>query len=408
MERDVKRGGEILLVEDSRTYAQIIGGCLQTWGYQFTALSNGSEAWTYLQERHPTIVLLDWNLPGLNGIDLCRQIRDHEGGEYVYIIMLTSMTDQHDVMAGFDAGVDDYITKPFERELLQARIKVGWRINELQRRLVDTARRAGMAEVATSVLHSVGNVLNSAVTASATISETIQRSRVQTLSKLVDVITEHRDDMAAFVSTDPRGRGMAELIVELGAALSRENETVRKKLTTLVESHGHIRQIIALQQTYAGVSGVKEQVSLASLVADAAQLYSESFRKHRIDVRLEDPDGLPELRVEKHKVLQIVMNLLQNARDALRGCSDRTPEVVFRFSRPDAHHQTLHVVDNGEGIARDNLDRVFNYGFTTKRGGHGFGLHGCANLAREMGGKLAVTSDGPGTGAAFSLTLPAE
>jgi len=408
MERDVKRGGEILLVEDSRTYAQIIGGCLQTWGYQFTALSNGSEAWTYLQERHPTIVLLDWNLPGLNGIDLCRQIRDHEGGEYVYIIMLTSMTDQHDVMAGFDAGVDDYITKPFERELLHARIKVGWRINELQQRLVDTARRAGMAEVATSVLHSVGNVLNSAVTASATISETIQRSRVQTLSKLVDVITEHRDDMAAFVSNDPRGRRMAELIVELGAALSRENETVRKKLTTLVESHGHIRQIIALQQTYAGVSGVKEQVSLASLVADAVQLYSESFRKHRIDVRLEDPDGLPELRVEKHKVLQIVINLLQNARDALEGCSDRRPEVIVRFFRPDAHHQTLHVVDNGEGIARDNLDRVFNYGFTTKRGGHGFGLHGCANLARERGGKLAATSDGPGRGAAFSLTLPAE
>jgi len=116
----------------------------------------------------------------------------------------------------------------------------------------------------------------------------------------------------------------------------------------------------------------------------------------------------PAVLVEKHKVLQILVNLIRNAKYALdeRGHSDK--RLTLRVGVNGNDMVKILVIDNGVGIPPENLERIFAHGFTTKKHGHGFGLHSSVLAAKEMGGTLTVHSDGPGTGATFTLELPCQ
>jgi signal transduction histidine kinase len=163
-----------------------------------------------------------------------------------------------------------------------------------------------------------------------------------------------------------------------------------------------------MQQSYAGAAGLVESVSLGELVDDAIRLNASSFEKYHIEV-IRDYAMIPEVRMEKQKLLQILMNLMTNAKDSLLECTSeiRRLSVTIRVDEAsDPPKVLIEVQDTGLGIPRENLKRVFSHGFTTKRHGHGFGLHSSANAAKELGGMLAVHSDGPGRGAVFTVELP--
>ncbi len=441
-------GPHIMVVEDSRVYTACYRTALDSsaWGYEIIA--DGAAAWSLLQEKRPRVLLLDWNLPGMDGPTICRNLRQRQGGHYVYVIMVTSNSKLEDVMTGFDAGADDYMTKPFEAAVLLAKIKVGMRISDLEqsielkvrlladsnarqstliktlqernqtivqrteelnaahRQLLDTARRAGMAEVATSVLHNVGNLLNTAVTSSTVIREVVENSRLSTLSRIVDLLQSHAGDLPEFIQKDPRGQRVVEFLGQVESVLTREQGMIKDKMKSLNESQDQIRQIIALQQSLVGLAGVRETVSIPDLIEDATKLFVDSFKRHEIDLTPEYPPNLPEITIEKAKVLQILLNLLRNARDATTTVDRAKRCVRFQVAMPTPETVTFAVTDNGMGIKPENMSRMFNFGFTTKKDGHGFGLHGCVNLAREMGGNLVVESGGEGLGATFTLTLP--
>ena len=444
----IQEPGDILVVEDSSLYISAFRKVLDGGNYKYSLVTDGAAGWATLQRHRPRVLLLDWELPGMDGLTVCRNLRAQTAGSYVYVILLTTHSRLEDVMRGFEAGADDYMTKPFEPAVLQAKIRVGFRVWDLeknvarqveqlaianreqqalierlqekntiitdrtealhraQQQLLSTAHRAGMAEVATCVLHSVGNLLNSSVTSSTVIGEVLNSSRWTSLKRLVDLLPRQPAAFAAFVNQDPRGLKLPEFLDQLTGALGREHETIKARLMILAESLEQIRQITALQQTYAGVSGVKEQIAPAHLVEDAARLFLESFRRHDISMEYDLAPGVPEIAVEKHKALQILMNLLQNARDATKNVSREARATRIRLFLPQAGKVAIAVTDNGVGIKPENLTRIFNFGFTTKPTGHGFGLHTCANLASQMGGTLTASSDGEGCGATFTLSLP--
>ncbi len=277
-------------------------------------------------------------------------------------------------------------------------------LHQAQQRLIETARRAGMAEIATSVLHNVGNLLNTAITSSSVIGEVVSNSRIVTLARLADFLSQKASDFSNFVAHDPRGKKLPEFIQQIHQVLSQEHDTIKNKLASLTESNEQIRQIIALQQSYAGLSGVKEKMEIKALVQDAARLFTDSFKRHDINLNYEIEESLPIIEVEKQKALQILMNLLGNAGDATKSM-DRDKRAITVRARRQEHGVAIEIADNGSGIAPEHLTRIFNFGFTTKKDGHGFGLHGCANLAHEMGGSLTVASEGEGKGAVFTLFL---
>lgn len=279
-------------------------------------------------------------------------------------------------------------------------------LEEAQKQLLESAHKAGMAEIATNVLHNIGNVLNSAITSTVVIGETVRGSKLNTYEKLVEMIESQKSDFAEFVAKDPKGQKIPDFLIQLNTAFKSEQDKITAKLKGLSRSHEHIREIIGLQQTYAGVKGMEENVSLPEIVSDAAHLFGASFDRHNIDFTLTPADDVPKIKIQKNKAIQIFINLLKNGRDAVKENGRDSGKIEVRFHKLNDKFVQVDVIDNGIGIEQDKLTKIFHYGFTTKSTGHGFGLHGSANLATELGGNLSATSEGKGKGATFSLKLP--
>ncbi|ACB77407.1 ATP-binding protein [Opitutus terrae] len=291
------------------------------------------------------------------------------------------------------------------REQVEARARAHAALAEAQHQLVAASRQAGMAEVATGVLHNVGNVLNS-INVSATVAqERLQRSEVTTLVRAMSLLREHAADLPAYLTTDPKGRSWPSFVQQLAEQLARERDELLAEHNQLARGVDHIKEIVAMQQSYAQVSGLTERLSVAQLVDDALQMNVAGLSRHGIHVE-RHYEPVPDVVVDKHKVLQILVNLVHNAKYAMD-----VPEVTRRVLRIEialAGPQQVRIVvrDTGVGIPPENLTRIFSHGFTTRKGGHGFGLHSGANAAREMGGQLTAASAGAGHGAAFTLLLP--
>ena len=277
---------------------------------------------------------------------------------------------------------------------------------QTNRRLIDLSHQAGKAEIATGVLHNVGNVLNSINVAAAMVEEEIRASRITSLKKATTLLLK-QDDLAEFMVNTPQGQKIPSYLDQLADKLIGEQQAALTELEALCEHLNHVKTIVTMQQSYAGISGLKQAVSVPELIEDAEVLLASSMTKHGIQVT-KDYEDLPELMLEKQKILQVFVNLLKNAKDALVEGRTDGRQLKIRIKKTATDMLAIEVEDNGVGIAPDNLTDIFTHGFTTKEDGHGFGLHSCANAAREMGGQLLVDSPGLGQGATFTMELPFE
>jgi signal transduction histidine kinase len=275
-----------------------------------------------------------------------------------------------------------------------------------QREMMENARQAGMAEIATNVLHNVGNVLNSINVSVDLIAERVRRSESPGLARAVKLLDAHANDLGQYLSSDPRGRLLPDYLRQLAGALVEEQRGMADELRVLTNRVKHIQQIVATQQAYAGARGVTEAVCIFDLIEDALRINSAGAagRDAQVTRRYRE---VPSLLLDKHRVLLILVNLISNAKNATSGLPAMERRIEVRVELRPEGLLAVVVEDNGEGIAAGNLTRIFAHGFTTRKHGHGFGLHSCALAAREMGGTLAVHSDGPGKGARFTLQLPA-
>jgi len=281
------------------------------------------------------------------------------------------------------------------------------KLEDAHRKLVAASRQAGMAEVATSVLHNVGNVLNSVNVSATIISKALKVSETANIARVVALIQKHSENLGEFITRDPRGKQIPNFLAALSQHIAVEQNSLFKEVETLKQHIEHIKNIVAMQQSYAKAAGVTEIVNIVDLVEYALRLNLGSLKRHNVQlVRNFDPK-LPEITVDKHKVLQILVNLIRNAKQACTE-SDQREKTVSMTLRNGGDHLEISVSDNGIGIPPENLTRIFSHGFTTMRGGHGFGLHSGALAAKEMDGSLAVYSGGLGEGATFTLKLPLQ
>ena len=280
------------------------------------------------------------------------------------------------------------------------------KLDQTHKQLLETSRQAGMAEVAVSVLHNVGNVLNSVNVASACVADTLRNSKAANLSKVVALLREHEADLGHFITNDPKGKQLPGYLAQLAGHLASEQTDALEKLDRLQKNIEHIREIVAMQQNYAKTSGVLESLPIVDLVEDAVRMNAGSMERHNIKM-LREYSETPPVLVEKHKVLQILVNLISNAKHACKDSEKPDKQIILRVMNGNERIK-ISVIDNGVGIPAENMTRIFNYGFTTRKDGHGFGLHNGALAAKEMGGSLAAFSEGPERGAAFTLELPMQ
>ncbi len=273
------------------------------------------------------------------------------------------------------------------------------------RQLIEATRQAGMAEVATGVLHNVGNVLNTVNVAANILADRFRDSKVTSIYKVCALLRENSADLGGFFTKDPRASKLIPYLESLAETLDKERAETMAELSTLLKSIDHIKDVIWMQQSYASVAGMVEPLNLPETIEDAIKLSTNALQRHSIQVIREFAQTGPA-RAERHKVLQILVNLINNAKKAMETKEPSHRHLIIRVSFFDADHLCVRVIDNGIGIPPENITKIFSHGFTTKKDGHGFGLHSSAHAAKQMQGSLNAESEGIGKGATFTLSLP--
>jgi C4-dicarboxylate-specific signal transduction histidine kinase len=280
-------------------------------------------------------------------------------------------------------------------------------LKEVHQQLVQTARHAGMAEIATNVLHNVGNVLNSVYTSAQVAKERVVALRLEQVKRVANLLQERQDILGTFLTQDERGRNVVPFLGKLSQSLLDERKAVLSLMDDVGRYTEHIGDIVKVQQTHARPPRLTEPVQLVELVEDALRINVAALARHRVRLEKHLP-AMPPTLTDKHKVLMILVNLISNAKYAMDDIPEEQRRLGVRLVRFSPQQVRIEVQDNGVGIAPELLTRIFQYGFSTRKEGHGFGLHSSALAAQELGGSLLAHSEGPGRGATFILELPFE
>jgi len=281
------------------------------------------------------------------------------------------------------------------------------KLKTAQEKLLETAREVGMAEVATGVLHNVGNVLNSVSVTAESIQKRVRNSKISYLSDVVGLLEEHANELSTFMANEERGKKIPAFLANLSKELFEEQERCLEALEALTKHVQHVGDIIQLQQSHSKTKGLIEPTSIAELVEDSIQINAETITRNKVEIKREIAN-LPTLLLDRHKLLQILTNLISNAIYALSK-TDREDRIVnIHVKESKTGHIRIDVRDNGIGIPKENLTRIFEHGFTSKKTGHGFGLHSTALAANELKGSITANSEGSGKGAVFTVELPFE
>lgn len=282
------------------------------------------------------------------------------------------------------------------------------RLAESRAQLLTVAHGAGMSQVAGNVLHNVGNVLSGVCVSADAIKNQLHKSEAGTLKVVSKMLAEHESDLGDFLTRNERGRQIPAFITAMAEQLGAEQQAMLSEVQSLTQAIEHIRHVVTLQQQHTAHKALIEMLEPDTIVEQAVTLCAESFTRHNIKIH-RDFQELGALPLDKHRILQVVVNLLTNAIQAVKETKHGKGQVTLRVSRraSDAGDELIiRVEDDGVGVPPENVERIFAFGFTTRPGGQGIGLHSAANMAKEMGGSLAAVPKDPGTGAAFVLTIP--
>ncbi len=275
---------------------------------------------------------------------------------------------------------------------------------EMQKKLVEVSREAGMSEVATGVLHNVGNVLNSINISIGEIKRRLKNASLNDFFKVMEVVYTAQNDWVGFIQNHEQGRMFFPVLLAISEEMKKEQQEVGLEFMELEKYVENIKNIVYIQQSVAKKGGMIEKFNINEIISQAISINKNALIRHEIEVVEENAQEIV-VETDRLKVIQVLINLITNAKDALKGMENKKIHVVVR--KQDQMIKVM-VKDNGIGISEDQLNKIFLYGHTTKKDGHGFGLHNSALAAKEIGGQLEVKSEGEKKGAEFVFTFPCQ
>ena len=278
---------------------------------------------------------------------------------------------------------------------------------ELHQQLMQASRQAGMADVASSVLHNVGNVLNSINVSTETLLKTLKKPMVGDVCRIASMFHEHQGDLQVFLTQDPTGKQIPSYLGIVAESLSGSHQTIQSEISSLVSKIDHIKQVIMSQQNIAHAGEVREKAAVEELMEQALMMGMPEPEKYGIRV-VREYAQVPTIMTDRHHVLQILVNVITNAKNSMVEYPGKSHCLTLRIGLPADRRESVRfeVIDTGGGITAENFPRLFAQGFTTRKAGHGLGLHSAAISAKNLGGLLQAQSEGEGRGATFMLDLP--
>jgi PAS domain S-box-containing protein len=279
------------------------------------------------------------------------------------------------------------------------------KLEHAHKEVVATTRLAGMAEVATTVLHNVSNVLNSIGVISRTVKNSILTSKVNNLDRVCTLLSENEASLGTFLTESEQGRKLPEYLEKLSIHLAEQNEATMVLMDDLIKHVQHVKEIISVQQSSAKSSGMTDLCSIQDIINSVVQIVESGASKYRLNISAECED-MPLIIMDRNRVIQVLLNLASNARDSLKESDVAQRMIRIKARRSADGMLAIAVIDNGVGITAEQQEQIFRHGFTTKEDGHGFGLHGATKMAKALGGTLSFHSEGVGHGATFTLKIP--
>lgn len=276
----------------------------------------------------------------------------------------------------------------------------------INQQLAENARIAGMAEMATEVLHNIGNALNTATTSTTLLHQMlIDPTSVRVVTRIIKLIEEHHDDLATFLTRHEQGSKLPDVLARLAPILRAKKKDFLAELQLLKAQVGHMHEIIENQQNMEWAGRELEETDIPLLVENVVQMFAGGFSQENIEI-VQDLKPLPKLRVFRSDFLQILTNLVKNAGESMLELPKNKVRrlMVKTYIRDD--RAVVEVRDTGNGIPPRDIQRIFEFGYSTKTDGHGFGLHYCSRVIDRIGGILRAESAGRGLGASFFIELP--
>jgi signal transduction histidine kinase len=391
---------KVLIAEDDPISRRLLQGHLERWGHEVTAATNGGEAWRLFAAGSYSLVVSDWMMPELDGPELVRRIRACNCPRYVYILLLTARSQKEDVVQGMEAGADDFVTKPFDREELRVRLRAGERIVQLEHTLAQqnqALREAQAALVQNEKLASLGRL-------AAGVAHEINNPLAYVTNNLVVL---RRDMHAALAVLDAFRRGSAAEAARLEeeADLAYFQENFPRTCDKSLEGLQRVRDIVKNLRDFARLDEAEfKEADLNAALESALEIVRHEVKQK--EIRLETHlEPLPSVLCHPGKINQVFLHLLGNAIEAC----DRGGTVVAHTRTEVGTGVVVEIQDNGCGIEPEHLPHLFEPFFTTKPVGQGtgLGLSVSFGIIRDHGGVIEVESE-VGRGSTFRVRLPLQ
>lgn len=282
--------------------------------------------------------------------------------------------------------------------------KVVERLKKAEEELDEKSKKAGMAEIAAGVLHNVANVLSSVNSSNTFIQDTAKYSKVDGLVKANKLLREHIDNIDTFIFDDPRGKKLLNYYLKLEEPLKKERQDIVSQSERLDQKISIISDVITAQQSHAFSGQITSETELTEIVESTLSLQEDLIEDYELKITTDLKASTPVI-AQRSKLIHVLVNFMKNAGESMEENDSDNKKLKIR-TWEDSYKVYLSVTDNGMGIKGENLNKIFSHTYTTKRKGHGFGLHSSANYMKEMGGRIEVTSEGPGMGTTFTLVFP--
>jgi NO-binding membrane sensor protein with MHYT domain len=274
----------------------------------------------------------------------------------------------------------------------------------LNQEQLEKARQLGMAEVAASVLHNVGNVLNSINVSGNILLEQLTNTKLKKLNDLAIMVEENKNNFGNFINENPKGQYVPEFLLMINACQKNEQKIMLQEAKILIKNLQHIKDIISMQQDLSKTSDFEQLLPVEKLVEEALLLTDVDYSSRGITIKTEF-ETMHSILLDKVKLLQILVNLLRNAKDSLLA-SNHSNKILSVKTRHINKFVNILINDNGIGLTEEQMKKIFTYGYSTKLEGHGYGLHASILSVRSMNGDLKAESEGEGKGATFIIELP--
>jgi two-component system, NtrC family, sensor kinase len=386
----------ICVADDDSTSRTMLRLILEKWGYQVVSCADGREAFEALSAPDgPRLALLDWMMPGMDGVQTCRRLREEFPCINYYIILVTARAEDTDVISALRSGADDYVSKPFSPTILQARMEVGIRTLEMQRTIGEYATR--MQQLADSraaqLVHA--DRMASLGLLSASVAHEINNP-ASFLAVNVRTLQDLWPSAAACLGPAPSGSDKSR-----AAALAEEMPSILREME---DGLSRIRMITAELRSFSRTGqGSRAPLDLAKSLRTALRICSIRFNG-KVQVSLDLPDHLPRILADATKLEQVFVNLAMNAADAMEDAPRRDLSIATTTTGTAIE---IRFRDSGPGVPADKVPSLFQPFFTTKAVGKGtgLGLYISRGIVEEFGGTLVLEPSTP-PGASFLVTLP--